>query len=78
MQALSVRCLSSRLWTSADGNFGVDRIALPRVYHVNLVLQLKGTDLDANEDATVLQKCVQGLWNSHYLHKVSSFHTYED
>ena len=49
--------LSGRLWTAADGSFGVDRVSLPRVYHINAVLQLKGTDLNANDDATFLQKC---------------------
>ena len=46
-----------RLWTSADGSFGVDKVALPRVYHVTLVVQLKGTDVDANDRATILHRC---------------------
>ena len=33
-------------------------MALPRVYHVTLVLQLKGTDVKANDRATILQKWV--------------------
>jgi hypothetical protein len=50
---------SGRLWTAADGSFGVDKVALPRVYHLSVVVQLKGTDLDARDDATVLQKYAQ-------------------
>ncbi len=50
-----------RLWTAADGSFGVDKVALPRVYHVTLVLQLTGTDVEANDRATVLHKWVLTL-----------------
>ena len=49
----------ARLWKSADGSFGVDKVPASRVYHINVVLQLKSSDAVSGDHTTVLQKCVR-------------------
>lgn len=48
--------LMPRLWTTAEGQFGVEKAPCARTYHINVVLSVKSLAHGADDRSMVLQR----------------------